>query len=288
MTIEAISGAAAVALASTIVFLVIARSWQAFARNLGPGPRFSDSMMREAAQRFRDELEQLSSEQATYLSAALMFVMLFMVAYAFRAQELFSGYPRWQMYGLLFVLVAAAAFAAWRLGKSVVARTRLRLQRDANLAIGHQLRQIAPGTSRVFHEVPTSAGVIDHVVVGQGGIYAVNVIARRPVRNGTVDLRINELGFSSSEDTLSIVEKAAKASRLEREFRKLLGHKVRVRSVIAIPGWQIEAQTSEDHLLVNERTLSMLTGWRDERDHLMNEDVHSLLADLTARCSGLR
>jgi hypothetical protein len=192
------------------------------------------------------------------------------------------------MYGLLFVLVAAAAFAAWRLGKSVVARTRLRLQRDANLAIGHQLRQIAPGTSRVFHEVPTSAGVIDHVVVGQGGIYAVNVIARRPVRNGTVDLRINELGFSSSEDTLSIVEKAAKASRLEREFRKLLGHKVRVRSVIAIPGWQIEAQTSEDHLLVNERTLSMLTGWRDERDHLMNEDVHSLLADLTARCSGLR
>ena len=98
----------------------------------------------------------------------------------------------------------------------------------------------------------------------------------------------NELHFSTTERTQSIVETAAKTSRLEREFRKLLGHKVRVRSVIAVPGWEIESQTSEEHLVVNERNLSMLTGWKDQSDYLMDEDVDALNADLTARCSGVR
>lgn len=285
MTIEAISGAAAVALASTIVFLLIARSWQGLARSIGPATRFPDSIMHEAAQRFRDEIERVSGALSAYLSGALIFVLLFVVAYTFRAQELFSGYPRWQMYGLLAVAGIAACFAAWRLTHKLVWRQQLRLHRDANIAIGHQLRQIAPGTSRVYHEVSTGAGVVDHVVVGPSGVYAVNVVPKRPARNGTVQLVDNELHFSTKESAKSIVETVGKASRLEREFRKLLGHKVRVRSVIAVPGWDIECQSSEKHLVVNERNLSMLTGWKDKSDYLMDEDVEALVADLTARCS---
>ncbi len=287
MTIEAISGAAAVALASTIVFLLIARSWQAFGRYVTPGQRFADSIMHEAAQRFRAELQRLSSDQAIYLSGGLVFVMLFMVAYTFRAQELFPDYPRWQMYALLVALVAGASVAAWRLAGSVIRRRSVRLLHDANVAIGHQLRQIAPGTGRVYHEVPTTAGIVDHVLIGQNGLYAVNVVARRPVRKGTVVLAENELFFSSSEDGVSIVDVVARTKRLEKEFRQLLGHKIRVRSVIAVPGWDVESQANENHLVVNERTVAMLTGWRDQSDHLMNEDVDALLADLTARCSGI-
>ncbi len=287
MTIEAISGAAAVALASTIVFMLIARSWQAFGRFVTPGQRFSDSIMHEAAQRFRRELQRLSSDQAIYLSGGLVFVMLFMVAYAFRAQELFPDYPRWQMYALLVALVAACGVAAWRLSGSVIRRRSVRLLHDANVAIGHQLRQIAPGTSRVYHEVPTSAGIVDHVLIGQCGLYAVNVVARRPIRNGTVVLAENDIHFSNSDEPLSIVDVAARTKRLEKEFRQMLGHKVRVRSVIAVPGWDVESQTCENHLVVNERTLAMLTGWKDQGDYLMNEDVDALLADLTTRCSGV-
>lgn len=287
MDIEAISGAAAVALACTIVFLLIGRSWQAFARNIGPGPRFSDSIMHEAAQHFRDELQKLSSQQSTYLGGAMAFVLVFGVAYTFRAQELFTGYPVWQMYALLALLAVAAFLAAWRLVATVIARGRIRLQHDANVAIGHQLRQIAPGTSRVYHEVPTSAGIVDHVVVGSSGIYAVNVVARRPSRNGVVELADNDLSFSPSGRTTSIVDLAAKSSRLERELGKTLGQKIRIRSVIAVPGWQVESQTNSNHLVVNERTLGMIKGWKDRSDHLLNEDVDAIQTELTSRCSGL-
>jgi hypothetical protein len=64
----------------------------------------------------------------------------------------------------------------------------------------------------------------------------------------------------------------------------MLGHKVRVRSVLAVPGWDIGEQSSDKHLLVNERTIPMLRGWRDQSDYLMNEDVDALQKELTARC----
>ena len=69
MDIESFSGAATVALASTFVFVLIMKSWQIIARSVRSSPNFSDSMMREAAQRFRDEFERLSDKQSAHLAA---------------------------------------------------------------------------------------------------------------------------------------------------------------------------------------------------------------------------
>ncbi|MBT8082138.1 MAG: NERD domain-containing protein [Gammaproteobacteria bacterium] len=284
MNIEAISGAATVAVASTVLFLVIAKSWNALSRTVGSTPSFADSIMHEAAQRFRDELERLSRSQAIYLSSALVFIVLFLAAYALRAQELFAGYPAWQLWLQVAFLALAAIFAGWRLGRTILARHEVKFMRDANIAIGHQLQQIAAGSSRVFHDVATSAGVVDHVVVGPRGIYGINVVARRARKRGSAFLQGNELTFSQRYGVVPLANIAASTARLEKEISRLLGCKVRVRSVIAAPGWDIGEQASENHLLVNERTISMMRGWRDSSDHLMNEDVQSLCDELTARC----
>jgi len=73
MNIQAISGSATVAIACTFVFVLAARFWQLFARSLNAHPNFPHAIMREAAQRFRDELETLSRKQSSYLGAGLMF-----------------------------------------------------------------------------------------------------------------------------------------------------------------------------------------------------------------------
>jgi len=284
MNIEAISGAATVALASTILFLLIAKSWSAFNRTVGSTPNFAESIMHEAAQRFRDELERLSASQGIYLSGALFFLVLFAAAYVLQAQALFDGYPSWQLWLQIAFLTLAAALAAWRLGSTVYARRHVKFVRDANVAVGHQLQQISTGANRVFHDVRTSAGVVDHVLVGQTGVYAINVVARRGGRNGSAVLNNNKLSFSGSDDALPIVDVTASATRLEKELSHLLGHKIRVRSVIAVPGWDIGQQACEKNLLVNERTIPMLRGWRDQSDYLMNEDVDALQKELTARC----
>jgi hypothetical protein len=284
MDIEAISGAATVALASAIFFVLVAKSWAVLSRSVDFRTSFKDSIMREAAQRFRDEFERLSCAQSIYLGAILVFIVLFATAYALRARELFAGYPAWQLNLQLVFLALALCFAVYRLSDTMFTRRKIGLLRDANLAVGHQLQQISAGGARVFHDVATSTGVVDHVVVGQSGIYAVNVMARRPSRNGEVRLTGNELRYSTSKTPASIIPLTARNARLEKEFTELLGHKVRVRSVIAVPGWEVGEQASHNHLLVNERTIGMMRGWKDRSDYLMNEDVDALQRNLTARC----
>ncbi len=284
MDLEAISGAATVALTSTIVFLIIAKSWNAIGRTISSTPSFSDRIMHEAAQRFRDELERLTSSQSIYLSGALVFVMLFIAAYILRAQELFIGYPSWQLYLQLAFLCLATGYATFRLSRTVIAKRNVKFVRDANIAIGHQLQQLTTDGTRVFHDVATSAGVVDHVVVGQNGIYAVNVVARRSGKQGQVKMNGNVLQFSNCKIEHPIVYISGKTTRLAKEFREILGHTVRVRSVIALPGWELGEQLNEEHLLVCENTLAMFSGWKDESDYLMNEDVQALQKELTARC----
>ncbi len=284
MDIESISGAATVALTSTLVFVLIAKSWQLINRTVSSSPSFSGSIMHEAAQRFRDEFDRLSSSQATYLSAGVVFAVLFVAAYVLQARQLFIGYPIWQLYILLGALVSGALLALFRLTRTVLARHRVKLRRDANIAVGHQLQRLAAGVGRTYHDVETSTGVIDHIIVGHNGAYAVSVFAQVSAKKGAVTLDANELQFDPTGKTRSIVATNAKIASLEREFRRLLDHRVRVRSVIAIPGWEIGEQGSEEHLLVNERNLPMLSGWKDQADYLMDEDVDALHNLLTTRC----
>ncbi len=281
MDIESFSGAATVAVACTVLFVLLMKSWQLISRSVNSGPAFADNIMREAAQRFRDEFDRLSKEQATYFSAGLVFVLLFVAAYVLQAERLYAGYPNWQLYLFVAVLSLGAALVLARFVRTVVDRQHVRLLRDANIAIGHALQRIAAGLGRVYHDVETSAGVIDHVIVGQSGAYAVNVFARRPAKNGYVELDGNQLVYKPVDKACDVVDIKKKTAALEREFRRLLDHRVRVRSVIAVPGWQVHEQSSDEHLLVNERSLPMLRGWKDRADYLMNDDVEALQNMLT-------
>jgi hypothetical protein len=248
-------------------------------------PNFSDRIMHEAAQRFRDELDRLTSSQSIYLSGALVFVMLFIAAYILQAEHLFAGYPSWQLYLQLAFLFLVFSFAVFSLVKTVLLRHQMKFLRDANVAIGHQLQQVCSEGTRVFHDVGTTTGIVDHVIVGQKGLYAINVVARRSSRKAHARLRENNIEYSNSKASQSIVDISAKTTRLQKEFRELLGHKVRVRSVIAVPGWDVGEQSCDEHLLVNERTIAMLSGWKDNTDYLLNEDVAALQAELMTRCA---
>lgn len=286
MDLMALGGAATIALASTIIFLLVVRSWTAFAQTTATS-RFPDSIMLEAAQRFRDELGKLGREQSVYLISALVFTVIFCVSYLLPPQGLFDEVPRWQMLTVLVVLAIVAVFVVYRLMNIVVARRRILFVRDANMAIGHALQKLTSNRNRVFYDVHCHAGTIDNVVVGLHGVYAVSVIARKCRKGNVARLKDDQLMFSR-KDVVSVKRSGMKSERLAREIGKIVGQEVRVRSVIAIPGWEIDSQQSADYLLVNERNLAMLTGWKEQKDFLMNEDVEAIHAMLTERCMRFR
>ncbi len=285
MNLEAISVAASIALVSTFVFLLVAKSWHAITRSVGGVGSFRDSIMLEAAQRFRDEMDRLTRRLHVYLTCALVFVVIFSVSYLLRSEEVFNNLPRWQLMTILVVLGGVSLYAAFRFFAVLLARRRTEFIRDATIAAGHGLQKLTANRSRVFHDVACGAGIIDNVIVGLHGVYAVHVIARRAGKDNRVRLEGETLSFAPRNDSLSLAEFGQRTKQLAQEFRKILKHEVNVRCVVAVPGWEIESQASADHLIVNERNLAMLRGWKDENDYLMNEEVEKLQKLLTDRCT---
>lgn len=285
MNLAALSGAAIIALASTMIFLLVVKSLDVLSAPTLESSRFPKSIMFEAAQRFRDEMERLGREQSHYVFATAVFAVIFVITYLLPPQKMFEALPTWQLILVLVIFFAAVSYALFRLVKIVIAKRRLAFVRDANIATGHSLQKLTANQNRVFHDVPCGPHIIDNVIVGLQGIYAISVIARVPGKDNRVRLRDHELSFAPGKETVSVARSGQKSRDLAKELGKLLQHDVRVRSVIAVPGWEIESQTSDDYLVVNERNLAMLSGWKDQKDFLMTEDVAHIHQLLTKRCT---
>jgi len=284
MDLTTLSGAATIALASAVIFLMIIRSWAAFS-NAASGTRFPHSIMLEAAQRFRDQHAKLGREQSVYLVTGLVFTVVFSIFYILPPAEMFDNVPRWQLFVVLGLLAIGAGFVIYRLTRIAIARRHLLFIRDANMATGHALQKLTSNRNRVFHDVECGKETIDNVIVGLQGVYTVSVVARKPAKVNLAKLIGDQLAFAKSSEPVSVERSGRKSAQLAREIKKLTGHDIRVRSVIAVPGWEIDEQQSNEYLAVNERNIAMLTGWKDQADHLMNEDVEAIQKMLTERCT---
>lgn len=285
MNLAALSGAASIALVSTFVFLLLAKSWHAISKSVGGAGNFRGSIMLEAAQRFRDEMDRLTRRLHDYLTSALLFVVIFAVSYLLRPEDVFADLPTWQLVTIFSVLASVALYGIYRFFSVMMARRRTQFVRDAAIAAGHGLQKLTANRNRVFHDVSCGAAVIDNVIVGLHGVYAVHLVARKAGNDNRVRLTGDALHFAPGKYSLSLAEFGQRTNRLALEFRKILKHDVRVRCVVAVPGWEIDSQASGEYLIVNERNMAMLRGWKDQHDYLMHEDVEKLQKLLTDRCT---
>lgn len=274
-----------IAMFSTLLFLLIASAWQSLIRTFSGTNQFSQSILFEAAQRFRDQCELLTRKQSVYLASSLVFLVIFLTVCLLYPDRLFSGLAEWQLIALCSVVAVTGTYGLYRFTSVVLQRKKIEFVRDANIATGHGLLRLTGTQNRVFHDVPCLAGVIDNVIVGPQGVYSVCVVVRKPGKNNRVRLRADQLAFAPGNDCISVADCGKRAAQLARELRKQVGLDIRVRAVVAVPGWEIDSQASEEYLVVNERNLSMLRGWRDQKDYLMNEDVEQIQKLLTERCT---
>lgn len=284
MNFEVMSGAAAVALAGSAVFTLLARSWYAVTRPRTGDGTFAAWIMPEAAQRFRDELDGIRRKEDLFLAAGLVFATVFAIAYLLLAVSSFPDLRLWQVAAIGAILVVSAAFAGWRLVSAIAARRRLEFVRDAAIATGQGLQRLGGSLNRVFHEVPCGDSVLDSVIAGLHGIYAVHVVARRPGRHNRLRVKGDRLLFAPGRYSIPMTAFTEQSELFARQLKKTLKLPVRVRTVIAVPGWEIEEQSADTCLVVNERNLVMLQGWKDSEDYLMHEDVERLHELLAERC----
>lgn len=282
--------ALAIALAGSLLFMAIGRGWLAVGAKLKRRSPFAGHILPEPGHRIRQNLESLDQRYYLCLASLLVYVLLAVVSFVL-LQLLHAGPPKspdwgdWTWPALSVLAFAASLVLPYWTIKLKRARSRLSFRRSANVAVGHALQRIASRGYNVYHDVRIGNHVIDNVVVGAKGAYAVNVFVLGNARkaNGTVRMNDSSLAFGNAKTSAPVGVSVNRVSGLSKELSKVIGHPIRVRSVIAVPGWNVAATDTDKHLLVNEKTVVMLTGWTDSESYLMDDDVAQIDSFLATR-----
>jgi hypothetical protein len=278
--------ALAIALAGSFIFIGMGYAWSVIAAKLQRRNPFGAYILREPGHRVRATLEDLDRRYYLYLSGLLVYVLLLAVAMVLQMPKLPFELKEWVWLALSAVLVVISLLIPFQIIKLKRARSRLAFRRSANIAVGHALQRIASRGYNVYHDVRVGSHVIDNVVIGAKGAYAVNVfvLGNHRAKNGTARLDESNLVFGKARTSAPVGVSVNRVGGLSKELSKVIGHPIRVRSVIAIPGWNVASTDSDKHLLVNEKNVVMLTGWTDPDTYLMDDDVTQIHDYLAPRC----
>ncbi len=281
-----IFSALVIALVGSVVFTAVGHAWIVVGAKLQRRSPFAEIVLLEPGHRLRRQLQDLDRSYYRYLSSLLVYGLLFVVAFAFQSEPLPYDAHAWVWWALLVLVIVVSLFLPFRVLKLKWARSRLEFRRAANIAVGHSLQRLASRGYNVYHEVRLGDHIVDNLVIGAKGAYAVNVFVLDKKRNkkGTVRLDGSRLIFGNARTSAPVGMFVNRVSGFSKELSKVIGHPIRVRSVIAVPGWNVTATNSAKHLLVNEKTVVMLTGWTDPDTYLMDDEVVQIRDYLAARC----
>lgn len=285
MNLAVISSTIAFALAGTLVFTALLILGRKLPLILRRRTRFQSSATNNPAEFLRTEWHRLGQRRSLYLTPILFFIVCGLTLLLAEPTDSGIKLAGWQQVCVIVIVGIALAGALYRGIQFSVRRQQLQFKIEASQTIGHALRQITANLNRTFHDVPCALGIVDHVVVGIHGIYAIKVLARRPGKDNTLTLSNQVLDFAAGRYLVPLAETSKIVDRFARECSKIVQHEVHVRLVVAVPGWDIGAQSDDNILITNERNLAMLTGWKDERDYLLNEDAEALQKYLDERCA---
>lgn len=280
--------ALAIALAGSVAFIAAGYAWLTLGAKLQRRNAFSEHILFEPGHRVRQNLQSLDGRYYLFLSSLLVYALLLVVAYSFTlvSDPLPYDPSAWVWLALSGLVAAVSLVLPFQVLKLKRARSRLAFRRTANIAVGHALQRIASRGYNVYHDVRVGNQVIDNVVIGAKGAYAVNVfvLGNNRARNGTARLDDSSLVFGKAKTSAPVGVCVNRVGGLSKELSKVIGHPIRVRSVIAVPGWNVASTESDRHLLVNEKNVVMLTGWTDPDTYLMDDDVAQIHDYLAARC----
>jgi len=145
---------------------------------------------------------------------------------------------------LIFVVLAlgSLAFFGIRLNTAIRQRHNEQLGLDCERAVGQELNHLMLSGYRVYHDFPADGFNIDHVVVGESGVFAVETKGRAKPAKGDVNIVFDGEGlqFPTHYEKEPLAQARRQADWLAKWLTSAVGAQVGVRPVLVFPGWYIE------------------------------------------------
>lgn len=160
----------------------------------------------------------------------------------------FGGMPEsgWRIAMSSGIVVAAVALVVRRLLPLLNERRKFALALNVEQATAEELNQLMLDGCRVFHDVPIRYGNVDHVIVSESGVYAINSKSFGKLRQRssntevTVDYQRRHLQFPDRVCPIPVEDLRLEARCLSEHLSSAIGRAVDVEPMLALPGWCVK------------------------------------------------
>jgi len=212
-------------------------------RNEGSGTRspLKAPALRNPGESLGNEIHRLISEDTTsYLTFGVIFVL---VAALDWMRWYFAIPPKPVMFSVIaLVACIIAVVKVFQIRRKV---RMLKQGREGEKAVGQYLERLRENGYQVLHDVPGVNFNIDHVLIGQTGIFVIETKTISKPKSGKPIIEYNGAevrvgGFAP--DRNPITQARALTSWLRELIKESTGRDFAVRSVVLYPGWYISSQ----------------------------------------------
>ena len=192
--------------------------------------------------------------------------------------------PGWGAPAIALLLATAGGLAIAKTVALVRYRARLLILLEACRRVAQRLEEVQRRGHLIFHSVVVGTRIIDHVIVGATGVFAVQLVV--PPRDGalTVSLARGALHFGPAHGTFSLQPAVEVFARLAKELARTVGHPIRIVPTLIATCDRVESRDDSRYLLTTEHTCVTLVGWKDPAAFLMEDEVTRIADWLAARC----
>lgn len=194
---------------------------------------------------------------------------------------------------IVVVAVAALIYVALRFEKEAKLRRDCYLGFLGERAVGEELNQLLADGWSVFHDVPFHDNPnakpfnVDHVVVGSGGLFAIETKTRRKTEGAEghkVTFNGQTLSYPRGPEDWGVKQAREFAHYLSQWLSKKLQTDIAATPVLVLPGWYVDRVGKGDVSVVNEAQIDAL--FRDEHkaNRIKPETAAAIRALLDERC----
>ncbi|MBJ6802717.1 nuclease-related domain-containing protein [Geomonas propionica] len=242
-------------------------------------------MFRNPGESINGRIEQLNDEIQDYLAFTGIVPLFFYSAYLSTRYFTDTKISPWSYCALTVIFVGHFGY---RLSKAIKQRHNEQLGLDCERAVGQELNQLMLEGCHVFHDFQADKFNIDHIVVAENGVFAIETKGRaKPDRGkGQADARVtydgDYLQFPHWREQDPLEQAKRQASWLSQWLSSAVGDQIAVRPVLALPGWFIDRKKPYP-IIYNGKTPQFLTKIRTEAQ-FSQEMIQRISHQLEQKC----
>lgn len=246
-------------------------------------------LLRSPGHTVREQLEEATNDLTWDIVVLCVTPLAMLSVYLAQAR---SGLVSANGHTEIIYVVFVVGLIAWMIGKLLKAGERidnLRAGFDAELAVGQELDQLMRTGAAVFHDFPAEGFNIDHVVISNEGVFAVEtkgytkLIGDKGKVNAKVIFDGRTLKFPTWTTSEPLEQAERQAKWLSKWATSAVGGMVVATPVLALPGWFVERTGRSSVRVYSGRALGSLLKTPSPQP-LSDEDVQRISHQVEQRC----